>query len=436
MAPTSDMERSPTSASSASSGPASSPPSPTPGRATALDRSDRPDRRPGADRRLHPHPRRMSDERPTPDEQQLRLLDGIDGPRRPEGARRRPAPAPRPGGPRADHRRDRRDRRPLRRQPRHLRAGGGAAQPARLAARQDPVGRRPPGLPAQDPDRAPRPPGHDPPVRRPRAVLLDRSSPSTTSWAPATPRPRSATRSGSRRRCGKGIGEDGPGGRRDRRRRADRRGRLRGAAQRRWPRDADRDRPQRQRHVDLAERRRLSPDTSSGSGCNPRLYHAREDVEERLTKLPLGIGRRIERLGPEIKSAIKSYAAPGPPVRGARPGVRGVIDGHDVGALRGAIREALEAERPVVVHIHTVKGKGFAPAEEGGLEGMEKWHAAKPGSIMDRKPAARSRARSRRPTRRSRSPPRSSRSRRPRTRRSTPPCSPTRSPRRRDATGG
>ena len=65
----------------------------------------------------------------------------------------------------------------------------------------------------------------------------------------------------------------------------------------------------------------------------------------------------------------------------------GVIDGHDVGALRSAIGEALQADRPVVVHIHTVKGKGFAAAEEGGLEGMEKWHAAKPGSIVDREPA-------------------------------------------------
>jgi 1-deoxy-D-xylulose-5-phosphate synthase len=40
-----------------------------------------------------------------------------------------------------------------------------------------------------------------------------------------------------------------------------------------------------------------------------------------------------------------------------------------------------------VVHIHTVKGKGFTPAEEGGLEGMEKWHAAKPKSIVNRMPA-------------------------------------------------
>src|SRR5581483_4360857 len=61
----------------------------------------------------------------------------------------------------------------------------------------------------------------------------------------------------------------------------------------------------------------------------------------------------------------------------------GVIDGHDVKALRKALSEALAAQRPVVVHIATVKGKGFAPAEDGGLEGMEKWHAAKPKSILN-----------------------------------------------------
>jgi 1-deoxy-D-xylulose-5-phosphate synthase len=99
---------------------------------------------------------------------------------------------------------------------------------------------------------------------------------------------------------------------------------------------------------------------------NPRLYHAREGVEDRLTKLPLGLGRRIERLGPEIKSAIKAYWAPGLFFEELDLAYMGVIDGHDVHALRDALREAFEADRPVVVHIHTVKGKGFAPAEEGG----------------------------------------------------------------------
>ncbi len=116
---------------------------------------------------------------------------------------------------------------------------------------------------------------------------------------------------------------------------------------------------------------------------NPRLYHAREGVEDRLTKLPLGLGRRIERLGPEIKSAIKAYWAPGLFFEELDLAYMGVIDGHDVHALREALSEAFEAERPVVVHIHTVKGKGFAPAEEGGLETMEEWHAAKPNSIVN-----------------------------------------------------
>ncbi len=121
---------------------------------------------------------------------------------------------------------------------------------------------------------------------------------------------------------------------------------------------------------------------------NRRLYHAREGVEDRLTKLPLGLGRRIERLGPEIKSMVKAYWAPGLFFEELDLAYMGVIDGHDVGALREALREAFEADRPVVVHIHTVKGKGFAPAEEGGLEGMEKWHAAKPNSIVNGAPAA------------------------------------------------
>ncbi len=121
---------------------------------------------------------------------------------------------------------------------------------------------------------------------------------------------------------------------------------------------------------------------------NPRLYHAREGVEDRLTRLPLGLGRRIERLGPEIKSAIKAYWAPGLFFEELDLVYMGVIDGHDVQALRKALTEAFESERPVVVHIHTVKGKGFAPAEAGGLESMEEWHAAKPNSIVNGEPAA------------------------------------------------
>ena len=121
---------------------------------------------------------------------------------------------------------------------------------------------------------------------------------------------------------------------------------------------------------------------------NPKLWHAREDIEGGLSKLPVGIGSKFERLGPHVKESIKAFWAPGLWWEELDWAYMGVIDGHDVRALRRALREALTAQRPVVVHCATVKGKGFAPAEEGGLEGMEKWHAAKPKSIANGAPSA------------------------------------------------
>jgi 1-deoxy-D-xylulose-5-phosphate synthase len=116
---------------------------------------------------------------------------------------------------------------------------------------------------------------------------------------------------------------------------------------------------------------------------NPKLWRAREEFEEGLTKLPVGIGSTFERLGPHVKESLKAFWAPGLWWEELDFAYIGVIDGHDVRAIRRALREALSAGRPVVVHCATVKGKGFAPAEEGGLEGMEKWHAAKPKSISN-----------------------------------------------------
>jgi 1-deoxy-D-xylulose-5-phosphate synthase len=120
---------------------------------------------------------------------------------------------------------------------------------------------------------------------------------------------------------------------------------------------------------------------------NPKLWRAREGVEHGLTDLPGGIGSAFERLGPQLKESIKAFWAPGLFWEELDWAYMGVIDGHDTRELRKALSAALDAQRPVVVHVATVKGKGFSPAEDGGLEGMEKWHAAKPKSIVDRAPA-------------------------------------------------
>jgi 1-deoxy-D-xylulose-5-phosphate synthase len=131
----------------------------------------------------------------------------------------------------------------------------------------------------------------------------------------------------------------------------------------------------------------ISPNVGALSGyfnrvrLNPKLWHARDTVEHRLVELPR-IGKAVERLGPQLKESIKSFWAPGLWWEELDWAYMGVIDGHDVHALRTALRAAFRAQRPVVVHVATVKGKGFAPAEDGGLEGQETWHAAKPKSIV------------------------------------------------------
>lgn len=60
----------------------------------------------------------------------------------------------------------------------------------------------------------------------------------------------------------------------------------------------------------------------------------------------------------------------------------GPVDGHDLGSLMGALREARASSRPVVVHAMTQKGRGFPPAEEdtqtrGHAMGPYEWRDGK-----------------------------------------------------------
>lgn len=52
----------------------------------------------------------------------------------------------------------------------------------------------------------------------------------------------------------------------------------------------------------------------------------------------------------------------------------GPIDGHDIPALCDALRAAAEGHVPVALHIATVKGKGYPPAERN----PSKWHGVAP----------------------------------------------------------
>ena len=60
----------------------------------------------------------------------------------------------------------------------------------------------------------------------------------------------------------------------------------------------------------------------------------------------------------------------------------GPIDGHDIPALCEALRAAAEGHVPVVLHIATVKGKGYAPAERH----PSKWHGVSPWATTPSNP--------------------------------------------------
>ncbi len=66
-------------------------------------------------------------------------------------------------------------------------------------------------------------------------------------------------------------------------------------------------------------------------------------------------------------------------------GVRymGPFDGHDICSLEQALLNAAEFDGPVVLHVLTTKGRGYAPAENDSVKNMHDTSEMKPGSYTD-----------------------------------------------------
>jgi 1-deoxy-D-xylulose-5-phosphate synthase len=95
----------------------------------------------------------------------------------------------------------------------------------------------------------------------------------------------------------------------------------------------------------------------------PTLYRLRRDMERRLQRLP-GLGDRMAAVGEQLKDSIKAALVPGMLFEDLGFTYVGVIDGHDIEDLRLSIRRSLAVDGPVLLHCRTIKGKGYAPAEQ------------------------------------------------------------------------
>lgn len=75
------------------------------------------------------------------------------------------------------------------------------------------------------------------------------------------------------------------------------------------------------------------------------------------------LGRRLYRFNHKVKTAIKEAILPCSMFENMGFTYLGPVDGHNVKQLTQLLRYAKELNEPVLLHVRTIKGKGYAPAE-------------------------------------------------------------------------
>lgn len=87
------------------------------------------------------------------------------------------------------------------------------------------------------------------------------------------------------------------------------------------------------------------------------------DVENSLSKIPK-IGGRLVRRVKRTKDSIKNLIISGGLFDDLGITYIGPVDGHDINAMIDIFNDALKIEHPIVIHVKTVKGKGYKFAED------------------------------------------------------------------------
>ena len=103
----------------------------------------------------------------------------------------------------------------------------------------------------------------------------------------------------------------------------------------------------------------------------PGYYEFKRRYRQMLTGSQTG--KRVYAMSHEVKTALKNSLLPGSTVfENMGFTYMGPVDGHDVETLTQMLVLARDMRRPVLLHVHTVKGKGypFAQKEPGQFHGV------------------------------------------------------------------
>jgi 1-deoxy-D-xylulose-5-phosphate synthase len=108
-----------------------------------------------------------------------------------------------------------------------------------------------------------------------------------------------------------------------------------------------------------------------GKVRSEKIYRkAKDELDWLLRKVP-AIGGKLARTADRVKDSLKYLVAPDGMLF-EEFGLKyfGPVDGHDIHKLIEAFKQADNVDGPVLVHVLTVKGKGYSPAEADS----HKWH--------------------------------------------------------------
>ena len=96
---------------------------------------------------------------------------------------------------------------------------------------------------------------------------------------------------------------------------------------------------------------------------DPRYLQVRDRVRHLVEDLPGGVSSLAFTSFHGLSAAIREVVEPRMFFETLGIRYTGPIDGHDVGGLEQALRRAASWQGPIVLHVVTTKGKGYAPAE-------------------------------------------------------------------------
>jgi 1-deoxy-D-xylulose-5-phosphate synthase len=105
----------------------------------------------------------------------------------------------------------------------------------------------------------------------------------------------------------------------------------------------------------------------------PLYQRFRRQVREGLERIPR-VGKPMTFLARRIEEGAKGIITPGALFEALGFDYYGPVDGHDIRELVKTLRNLRNLDHPVLLHVLTVKGKGYAPAEES----PEGYHGVKP----------------------------------------------------------